>query len=80
MQGLFTSVLVYLVEQVAGRAQHAHVGPELLDEGGDHVLGGGGARHADALGRHLLAGVLEVEPHHAVELQVLQQKVNITTC
>ena len=57
-----TSALVDLVEGEARRGEHPHVGPELLNQRIDHVLGGGVRRHADAFGGHLLAGVLVVEP------------------
>lgn len=74
-----TSILVDLVERVLGDGQHPHVRPELLDQRLDHVAAVGVAGHADALGGHLLARVLEVEPHHAVELQLLRGKGNKQT-
>lgn len=74
-----TSILVDLVERVLGDGEHPHVRPELLDQRLDHVAAVGVAGHADALGGHLLARVLEVEPHHAVELQLLRGKGNKQT-
>lgn len=66
---------VDLVEGVFWRGEHPHVGPELLGQCLDDVLCCGRGGHADALGskvpRH---AVLEVETHHAVELQVLKER------
>jgi hypothetical protein len=46
--------------------------------------GGGTRRNTDAFCRNLLAvGAvlgLVVEPHHPVELQVLEEKENVSTC
>ena len=67
-----TSVLVDLVQRVLGHREHAHVRAEFLDERLDDRLRGRVRCHPNALGRHLLAAVLEVEAHHAVELEVLQ--------
>lgn len=63
-----------LVEGILGYGEHAHVWPELLNQLLDDVLACCVACHANTLGRHLLPRVLEVEPHHPVELQLLQHQ------
>ena len=72
---VLTPADVHLVEGVARRGEHAHVGAELLGQRLDDVLRGGRAGHADALGgevpRH---AVLEVEAHDAMELQLLRTR------
>ena len=70
------SGLVDLVERVLRHFQHLHVRPELFDQSFDDFSGGGARRHSDALRRDLLAAGavlrLVVEPHHAVELEMLK--------
>lgn len=69
-----TSADVDLVQGVLGRGEHPHVRPELLGQRLDDVLRRGRARHSDALGGEVAGDpVLEVEPHHAMELQVLEE-------
>lgn len=64
-----------LVEGVFGRGEHPHVGPELLGQRLDDILSGGRGGHADTLGGKVPCyAVLEVETHHAVELQVLKER------
>lgn len=63
-----------LVEGVFGRGEHPHVGPELLGQRLDDILSGGRGGHADTLGGKVPCyAVLEVETHHAMELQVLER-------
>ena len=65
---------VDLVEGVFWRGEHSHVGPELLGQRLDDVLSGGRGGHADTLGGKVPCyAVLEVETHHAVELQLLER-------
>lgn len=55
------------------RRQRFHVWPELLREGVGELESGSAAADAEALGGHVSPdAVLQVEAHHAVELQVLQ--------
>lgn len=61
------------VQSIFVLGQHAHVGPEFLYEDIDHLPGGGRAGDTDAFGDYVCAyPPLEEEPHHAMELQVLQ--------
>lgn len=72
---LLTPADVDLVQGVFGRGEHPHVGPEFLGQRLDHVLRGGCAGHADALGGKVPGySVLEIKAHHAVELQLLQDR------
>lgn len=67
-----TAADVDLVQGIFGRGQHPHVWPEFLSQRLDDVLGRCCAGHSDALGGKVAGNpVLEVEPHHAMELQVL---------
>lgn len=72
------TALVEFVEGVGWYRKHPHVRPKLFHQGADDVLDGGVRRHADALRRDLLAGVLEVEAHDTVELQILKEKKKIS--
>lgn len=63
-----------LVERILRHGEHAHVRPELLYQLLDDVLGCGVAGHTNTLGSHLLPRVLEVKPHHPMELQLLQHQ------
>lgn len=69
-----TAADVDLVQGIPRRGQHPHVWPELLGQSLDDVLSRRRAGHSDALcGKVAGNPVLEVEPHHPMELQVLQE-------
>lgn len=63
----YTSISVDFVQCVFIGRQHAHVRSEFLHQDIHHFLCGGSACHADTFGHHI-GSVLEVEPHHSVEL------------
>lgn len=61
-----------LVKGVFRGREHPHVGPELLGQRLDDVLRCRCAGHPDALGGKVACDpILEVEPHDAMELQIL---------
>lgn len=62
-----TSIGVDFVQRIFIGRQHAHVGSEFLHEDIHHFLRGGSARHADTFCHHI-GPILEVKPHHSVEL------------
>lgn len=67
-----TATDVDLVQGVFWRGEHPHVWSELLGQRLDDVLRCRCAGDSDALGGEVAGDpVLEVEPHHAMELQVL---------
>ena len=57
------------VEIIVLHGEHLHVGSKLLDEGVDDGGGGEIGGDADALRRHFGARILEIKPHHSVELE-----------
>lgn len=62
-----TSIGVDFVQRIFIGRQHAHVGSEFLHEDIHHFPRSGSARHADTFCHHI-GPILEVKPHHSVEL------------
>ena len=62
-----------LVESILRHVEHLHVRTEFFYESFYDCLSGSSGRDSNALCGNLLAGILEVETHDSMELEILQK-------